>query len=211
MWILRTVLFSWSVSSILAARFVCYYPNWSQYRQGITATFCVQQLINNVTFNQGDGKFGVNNIDPHLCTHLMYAFAVLDAESYAIKVYDTWADIELGGYSKFVDLRVRNPNLKTMISLGGWTDSTDGSNKYSKLVANDSNIATFVNSVVAFLRKYEFDGLDLDWEYPSSPSDKAGFARLIRVLKTAFSSRGYLLSCAVAASTTVITNGKAVF
>lgn len=35
---------------------VCYYTNWAGYRPG-------------------DGKFSVQDIDPNLCTHLIYSFA----------------------------------------------------------------------------------------------------------------------------------------
>ena len=57
----------------------------------------------------------------------MYAFAILNPTTFQIQIQDTWADISLQGYSNFVALKAQNPNLKTMISIGGWTDSTDGS------------------------------------------------------------------------------------
>lgn len=156
----------------------------------------------------GVAKFGIDNIDPSLCTHLMYAFAVMDGSTYRMKVYDSWADIDLKGYSNFIGLKRYNPNLKTMISVGGWTDSTDGTNKYSKLVSNPANIAAFVDSAVKFLQTYGFDGLDLDWEYPSNPSDKAGYVQLIRSLRASFNQYGYLLSAAVAASTEKVDEGN---
>lgn len=49
---------------------------------------------------------------------------------------------------------------------------------------------SFINSVVAFLRKYDFNGLHLDWNYPvcwqadctqGPPSDKTNFVKLIQV------------------------------
>ena len=58
------------------------------------------------------------------------------------------------------ELRKYNPNLATLISIGGWNE---GSNKYSAMVSNAGSRATFVASVVEFLKKYELDGLDLDW------------------------------------------------
>lgn len=188
---------------------------WSATTQ--TGAFIVQVTLSNSLIQidfytlriqfKGAGKFTVDDIDPQLCTHYVYAFAVLDSSSYTIKVYDSWGDIDLRGYSKFVGLKAQNPSLKMMISIGGWTDSTDGSRKYSKLVASNAKITTFVDSVLTFLRTYGFDGIDMDWEYPSTPSDKAGYAQLLRALRAAFNPRGYLLSVAVPANPNTANNG----
>ncbi|XP_057381184.1 chitotriosidase-1-like [Daphnia carinata] len=178
-----TVLLTFTASPIDAQspNFICYFPNWSRYRSGL-------------------GQYTVDNINPKLCTHLVYAFAILDGTTNKIQVFDNWSDIDLGGYQKFVALKTQNSKLKTMIAIGGWNDSNDGSGKYSALVASSTNINTFVNSAVAFLQLYKFDGLDLDWEYPSTAADKAGFANLIVALKNAFTPYGFLLSAAVSAS-----------
>jgi chitinase len=51
------------------------------------------------------------------------------------------------------------------------------------MVSDPAKRSTFVNSVVEFIKKYNFDGLDFDWEYPASrgglPSDKVNFYYLI--------------------------------
>ena len=52
-------------------KFVCYYPNWAYWRTG-------------------DGKFKVANIDPFLCTHVVYSFAVLDTSNFGLKAHDSW-------------------------------------------------------------------------------------------------------------------------
>jgi len=129
----------------------------------------------------------------------MYAFAVLNPTTYTIEVYDTQADIVDQQYAKFVSLKKKNSNLKTMISMGGWNDS-NGAAKYSTLVASSTNIAAFVKSATNFLQTYGFDGLDIDWEYPSSAADKVGFVKLLAALRAAFTANGYLLTVAVAAS-----------
>lgn len=56
---------------------VCYFTNWAWYRQGM-------------------GKYLPDDIDPSLCTHIAYGFAVLDPNSLTIKPHDSWADIDNG-------------------------------------------------------------------------------------------------------------------
>lgn len=60
-------------------------------------------------------------------------------------------------------LKQVNPNLKVMIAIGGWNE---GGKKYSDMSATKASRAKFIESVVAFLQEHQFDGLDLDWEYP---------------------------------------------
>lgn len=54
---------------------VCYFTNWAWYRQGI-------------------GKYLPSDIDPDLCTHVVYGFAVLNGDQLVIKPHDSWADID---------------------------------------------------------------------------------------------------------------------
>ena len=69
-----------------------------------------------------------------------------------MKVYDNWMDIDNGGYSKFVALKKQNPQLKTLIALGGWNDSAF-SNKYSQLVSNATLMENFVSKAVQFVQQ----------------------------------------------------------
>lgn len=91
---------------------------------------------------------------------MIYGFAKLNPDN-TIGVFDR--DLDIGStnmYNRFNHLRSYNPHLTTLISIGGWGD---GSDKYSKMVSNPTSRKTFVNSVIEFLKKYDFDGLDFDW------------------------------------------------
>ena len=65
-------------------------------------------------------------------------------------------------YKKVTNLRKHG--VKVTIALGGWNDSKG--NKYSRLVNNPASRKKFTEEVMKFIEKYDFDGLDLDWEYP---------------------------------------------
>jgi chitinase len=66
------------------------------------------------------------------------------------------------------DLKLQYPNLKTFISIGGWTIWKEGppAAKFSKLCADSKLRAEFISSVIEFCIKYNFDGIDIDYEYP---------------------------------------------
>lgn len=59
---------------------------------------------------------------------------------------------------------LRNRGIKVTVAIGGWNDSAG--DKYSRLVNNPAARAKFIAHVIEFIKKYNFDGLDLDWEYP---------------------------------------------
>ncbi|XP_076042467.1 chitinase-3-like protein 1 [Oratosquilla oratoria] len=162
---------------------VCYYRSWAVYRPG-------------------KGKFDVEDIPPALCTHIIYGFAGL--RNNQIISLDPWNDLYenygKGAYDRFNSLKKQNADLKTIIAIGGWNE---GSSRYSEMAKSPATRKTFVDSVMAFLPKYGFDGLDMDWEYPTQrggkPEDKVNFISLLQELKAALHSKGYLLTAAVSA------------
>jgi len=172
---------------------VCYFTNWAWYRPGV-------------------GKYRPEDIDPTICTHVVYGFAVLDSNNLIIKPHDSWADLDNQFYKKVTSLK--KYGIKVTVAIGGWNDSLGG--KYSKLVNNPAARAKFVSHVVEFVEKHGFDGLDLDWEYPKCwqvdcskgpASDKEAFALWVSELKAAFEPKGLLLSAAVSPSKKVMDAG----
>ncbi|XP_013145577.1 PREDICTED: mucin-5AC [Papilio polytes] len=149
-------------------RVVCYYTNWSVYRPGTA-------------------RFNPQNINPYLCTHLVYAFGGFTKDN-TFKPFDKYQDIEKGGYAKFTGLKTYNKNLKTMLAIGGWNE---GSSRFSPMVASRDRRKEFVRNAIKFLRQNHFDGLDLDWEYPAfrdggKPKDRENYAKLVRELRDEF-------------------------
>ena len=90
---------------------VCYHTNWSQYRPGA-------------------GKFWPENIDPNLCTHLVYAFAKINRNNDKLAMYE-WNDDKL--YPRFNSLKDGNLGLKTLLAVGGWNHENHNS-PFSKMV-----------------------------------------------------------------------------
>ncbi|KAK4337090.1 hypothetical protein RND71_044191 [Anisodus tanguticus] len=119
------------------ARVVCYYTNWSRKRPGA-------------------GKFEIKDIDPMLCTHVIYAFAGLKDN----KIEPTEENDE-ENFKQLVALKEKNPNLKILLAIGGWMV---GPQPFRTLTENVYRQTLFTFSVIEYLRAKGFDGLDLCWE-----------------------------------------------
>ena len=169
---------------------VCYYPNWAHWRQ------------------QGSGKFTVDDIDPSICTHLIYAFVALNPETYTVKVFDPYLDITLKNFEKFTNLKSANPDLKVLVALGGWTDSQGNKKAYKTLFATQSLRTKFIEDALNFLETHNFDGIDLDYEFPVE-DDKDNFGLFVKELREGLDSRNpqYELTAATSASPSKIAAG----
>lgn len=97
--------------------------------------------------------------DPTLLTHINYAFALIkdDFQSLDIKKPER--------LRKVVALKSQNPDLKVVLSVGGW-----GAGNFSEMAADADYRKKFAENCLAAVKTYGLDGIDIDWEYPSSSS-----------------------------------------
>lgn len=125
----------------------------------VQADYKVVCYYNSTSWNRkNDGIFEPSNIDASLCTHIVYAYAILDNDTLTIQSQNSTNDVDNGYYTQVTALRSSGVNVS--ISLGGWNDST--ADKYSQLFTNATARSTFIDSVVTFIETYNFTGLDLD-------------------------------------------------
>lgn len=126
-------------------------------------------------------------IDARNLTRINYAFATIDNG----RMVEGFASDE-ANYAVLNRLKRENPQLTILVSVGGWLWSTH----FSDVSLTTKSRAVFVESVTQFLKRYDLDGLDIDWEYPGMPGsghryrsqDKENFTLLLRELRSRFTA-----------------------
>jgi chitinase len=125
-------------------------------------------------------------------THINYAFAnVIDGK---VMEGEGREQADKENLTKLNSLKRINPELKILISIGGWTWSKG----FSDAVLTEESRKVFINSAIDYLIRHDLDGLDFDWEYPGLPGDsnpyrqedKENFVLMLKSVREALDSLG---------------------
>ena len=152
------------------------------------------------------GWKGEFEFDAGLLTVVNYAFLVVGPDG-SLQVDKPATDVPL--MARLVAIRKKNPHLRLMGSVGGWTRSEG----FSPMAASPATRGVFIRSAIAFLRAHDFDGIDLDWEYPDRPGDRQNFVALSREMRDALDAAGasdgkrYLYTIAAGADRSYVYDG----
>ncbi|WP_288130614.1 glycosyl hydrolase family 18 protein [Microbulbifer sp.] len=154
----------------------------------------------------GQPSYLVKDIPWDKITHINYAFAHVGSD-YSVSVGNTdnpdnpatgmeWPGVAgaetdpdypyKGHFNQLSKYKEQHPEVKTLVSVGGWAETGGHFNDNGDRVAdggfytmttnadgsiNHQGIEAFANSSVDFIREYGFDGVDIDYEYPTTMND----------------------------------------
>ena len=132
--------------------------------------------------------------DCSVLTHINYAFGNVN------KTYDGVIIQHPERLRQLVELK-KNHDIYIVLSIGGWT-----AGGFSEMASTNKRRKSFARDCKRIVKEYGLDGIDIDWEYPSSseagisssPADIDHFTLLMRELRKSL-GKEYLLSCATIA------------
>lgn len=127
--------------------------------------------------------------DPECVTHINYAFGYVKSTFDGVRI-DNEQRLRM-----LVGLKDKNPDLKVMLSIGGW-----GSGNFSEMAASDANRKAFANDCQRVIEEFHLDGIDIDWEFPtsnsagisSSPNDTANYTLMMKEIRNAIGTNNLL-------------------
>ena len=73
--------------------------------------------------------------------------------------FDSWLDLDLQNYANFVALKSKNPNVKLIIAIGGWTDSQNNKAAYKEMFASPAKRQNFAMYVITILQIVQLDNI----------------------------------------------------
>jgi chitinase len=168
------------------------------------AASAAKPMVVGYVFTQ-DAALVPGQIDAQKLTRVNYAFANIKDGRMV-----TGFKLDAENFAFLTGLRKENPSFTVLVSVGGWLWSTN----FSDISLTAQSRGLFIQSVMDFLRRYDLDGLDIDWEYPGMEGagnrfrseDRQNFTLLVKELRkqfdqeTARSHRRLYLTIAAGAS-----------
>lgn len=112
--------------------------------------------------------------------YINYSFATINSQTYQLNLTSL--------YNLQSVLKYREQGIRIGLAIGGW-----GADGFSQALRTSANRAILIASIMDTIKKFQFDGIDLDWEYPtvntggiaSHPSDKSNLTIFVKDLKQA--------------------------
>jgi chitinase len=150
-------------------RLLGYYPSWSKY-------------------NNPPYVYTAEQIPYTQLTHIAHAFLLLDEKA------DGTIDVPSGFVEPALLTKAHAAGVKVLVSIGGG-DGIQGP-RFNKMAKEESYRQAFVKNVHAFLTKYKYDGVDIDWEVPNA-KDTSDCTTLMQELRDELPAGEWLISMAV--------------
>ncbi|CAE6460281.1 unnamed protein product [Rhizoctonia solani] len=140
-------------------------------------------------------KYTPLNIDVNALTHIYYAFADINPGTGQATLTDLWSDQQItypgddntapghnlyGNLKQLYLIKQKKRSLKTILSFGGWTYSQEG---HFKFVTDATSRANFVKTAIQLLEDNGFDGIEIDWQYPTAGEEAEAFVALLREMR----------------------------
>ncbi|KAH8928938.1 carbohydrate-binding module family 5 protein [Atractiella rhizophila] len=159
---------------------VGYFPNWMIYAK---------------PENGYPNGYNISNIPATKLSHIIYAFVDTDVTTGLVTLTDSYADTQAryagdvvqvgnnlyGNLKQLYLLKKQHRQLKTLLSVGGWTA---GQNGHMKIMLDPVLRNNFVSSCVTALEDYGFDGIDIDYEFPATAEEGQAFADTLTLLRS---------------------------
>ncbi|KAF4825138.1 Endochitinase 42 [Colletotrichum siamense] len=152
-----------------------YYPNWHAYK------------------GQTPAKMELN-----LVTHVLYSFIGVNTDG-SLQAIDSHADNDLvvdgspGALMALAKVKAANPGLKTLISVGG----ANNSREFPVMAASAEARTRFAKAIHEFVDKYQFNGVDIDWEHPTDPTMGSNYIALLEAVRAEMPAGRYQLTSAL--------------
>jgi chitinase len=150
-------------------RLLGYYPSWSKY--------------NNPPFTYTAAQIPYQQL-----THIAHAFLLLDEKA------DGTIDVPSGFVEPDLLTKAHAAGVKVLVSIGGG-DGIEGP-RFNKMAEDEAYRRAFAKNVHAFLVKYGYDGVDIDWEVPNA-KDTSDCTTLMQELRDELPKGEWLISMAV--------------